>query len=569
MPTEEVPPTQDGGCDLRDRPDATDEPVRSSPDPGLRLIEIAPVFVAIVPFVVAAIRAAAGSWVPIRDDAYFTARSLDVATSNHPLLGAWSAGSLDVRKPVNNLGPMQLDLLAPFTRFTPMGGTAIGVACVHIAAIVTIAWLIHRLAGRRYVLPAMAAVAILAWSLGSEMLITPQQHQFLLFSYLCVLVAAWGVTWGDRWALVPAVVFGSLAAQTHLSYPILLAALGVPMIVGQILAARRDGGRDGGRPDRSSVTPFIVSGAIVVVLWIQTAIDQFAVSGNFVDVLTSGGEASATPSRSTAVRIVAEVLAGPARFLRPGYGEFDPERSIGNNLQVAVLVVVFVLLVVGLGVAAAGSHRRAAAGLSIAVVTLAAGVVDATMLPITEGFGLLASNYRWLWAIGAFLLLGSFCLLVRVGPRLSQRHGAAAVSGCLAVILVLATVANLSRSVQVPNPELYLRDQDSTQELLRQLHDVPIEGPVVIDQDSMYLGHPYTYPILASLVRRGIDYRFDSELQARRFGDARVSDGTESQRLVMSFGADADLIRDEFDTVVYVPGSPSVALTLATGPEIS
>ena len=31
----------------------------------------------------------------------------------------------DLETPINNLGPTQLDLLSPFTRFTPMGGTAI------------------------------------------------------------------------------------------------------------------------------------------------------------------------------------------------------------------------------------------------------------------------------------------------------------------------------------------------------------------------------------------------------------------------------------------------------------
>ena len=100
-----------------------------------------PVAVVCLPIVWAAVRAAVGGWVPIGDDAYFTVRSRDVLTSHHPLLGAWSSGSLDLETPINNLGPTQLDLLAPFTRFTPMGGTAIGVALINIAAIVAIAWL--------------------------------------------------------------------------------------------------------------------------------------------------------------------------------------------------------------------------------------------------------------------------------------------------------------------------------------------------------------------------------------------------------------------------------------------
>lgn len=521
-----------------------------------RAIQSLPVLAAILPIVVAAVSAAAGPWVPIRDDGYFSARSLDVATSKHPLLGAWSAGSLDVGQPVNNLGPLQLDLLAPFTRIAPLGGTAVAVATVHIAAIVTIAWLIRRLAGPRYVLPAMAAVAVLAWTLGSEMLITPQQHQFLLFPYLCVLISAWAVTTGDRWALVPAVFFGSLAAQTHLSYPILLAALGVPMIAGQILAVRRSRSGHSNGVSASS-RPFVVAGLLAAVLWAQTAFEQFARSGNFADVLSAGGEGN-TPSATGALRIVAEVLAGPRRLLRPGYGEFDPEQSIGNDIQVALLVVIVVSLLAGCAWAASTLHRTAAAGLAVASVTVMAGVVDAKMLPITEGFGLLASNYRGLWAIAALLLLGTLCLLARVAPPAWW---------ALAAVLAVASIANVPRSVQAPSPELYLQDQEYTQELLQQLDSVPIGGPVVIDQDAMYLGHPYTYPILTSLVSRGIDYRFDSPLQARRFGDSRISDGTERFRLALSFGADADAIQAQPDTVAYVPGTPSVALTLSSESE--
>ncbi|MFT6290316.1 MAG: hypothetical protein ACJAR2_000903 [Ilumatobacter sp.] len=554
MPTEELPPADEKETDCGADVAAVDRAKRI-------LFDAVPVLLAIVPFVLAAMRAAASTWVPIRDDAYFTARSLDVGTSNHPLLGAWSAGSLDVGKPVNNLGPMQLDLLAPFTRFTPMGGSAIGVVVVHIAAIVTIAWLIGRLAGQRYVLAAMVAVAVLSWSLGSEMLITPQQHQFLLFPYLCVLVAAWGVTCGDRWALVPAVVFASLAVQTHLSYPILVAALGIPMIVGQVLTFRRSNSVS----DRRSGIAFVVSGVVAAVLWSQTAFEQFAGSGNFVNVLTSGGEGS-PPSRGTALRIVAGVIASPQQFLRPGYGEFDPESLVGTAGQVVIVAVISLSVLIGFFIAARHGHRCAAAGLAVAGATLAAGILNATMIPATGAFGLLASNYRWLWSIGAFLLLGGLCLLVRLGSELWGGRKSNIVTGVLAVVLVVVTAANLPRSIQVPRADVYLQDQIATQEMLRQLELVELDGPVLIDQDAMYLGHPYTYPILVTLLRRGIDYRFESPVQARRFGDRRVSDGTETQRLVLSFGAEAELIQDSPDTVAYVDGSPPAAITLVDVP---
>ena len=38
---------------------------------------------------------------------------------------------------------------------------------------------------------------LLAWVMGSEMLLTPRQHQFLLVTYLCALVAAWAAIMVD------------------------------------------------------------------------------------------------------------------------------------------------------------------------------------------------------------------------------------------------------------------------------------------------------------------------------------------------------------------------------------
>ena len=68
---------------------------------------------------------------------------------------------------------------------------AIGVAVVHIAAIVTIAWLLGRLGGPAVVAVGAIPIALLAWNMGSDMLLAARQHQFLLFACLAFLVSAW------------------------------------------------------------------------------------------------------------------------------------------------------------------------------------------------------------------------------------------------------------------------------------------------------------------------------------------------------------------------------------------
>ncbi len=62
---------------------------------------------------------------------------------HNPLVGAWSNGSRVIGVWLNNLGPLQLDLCAPFTKLDPYWGTALGVGAVNVAAIVGV-WLVAR-----------------------------------------------------------------------------------------------------------------------------------------------------------------------------------------------------------------------------------------------------------------------------------------------------------------------------------------------------------------------------------------------------------------------------------------
>ena len=503
-----------------------------------------------------AARAAASDWVPIGDDAYFTLRSMDVATEHHPWLGAWSSGSVGVDRSVNNLGPLQLDLLAPFTRFAPSGGTAIAVGLINIAAVVVAAWLIGRIGGRRATLVAMIPIGLLSWTMGSEMLITPRQHQFLLLTYLCFLIACWAAAAGDRWAMVPAVGTASLLTQTHLSYPILVAAVGLVAVAGQTVAWWRS-------DDRSRWTaPWSTSALLAVVLWWQTAYDQFFVWGNFTDVLASPGTGE-QPGVRTAASIVGGMLFDPGSYVRRGYADFDPELLDGSAAAVAVFALVVVL---GASAVVAYLRRRpaAAAGLAVASVAVGAAVIDASQLPVTV-FGLTPFNYRWLWPTATFLLIGVVVAISRVDIVDRWLDDRRAAFGIVGVVGILAAV-NLPVSLQVPDPARYEMDQDGVASLMEQLADVALDGPVVIDQTNMYFGHSYGYPTAVVLRDRGVEYRFVSAMQERRFGADRVADGTETTTLVLWAGADADARRDDPSTVVWVDVDPPIAVELVEEP---
>jgi hypothetical protein len=516
-----------------------------------RVPMIGAVAAVVIPILLHGLRAAWGDWVPTGDDAYFTVRSRDVATVHHPLLGAWSSGSVDLAEPINNLGPTQLDLMAPFTKPWPMGGTAVAVAITNAAAVIAIAVMVARLAGRRAVIAAMVPVALLAWTMGSEMLITPRQHQYLILPYLCVLVATWAIAVGDRWAVPIGVVAASLTTQTHLSYPVLVAVLGVVALVGHVDAMRR-GSTLGGR------RPLVVASLLVLALWAQTIVDQFAGWGNLGAVLFGSGGTD-RPGVVAGARMVAGLLVGPVTLFRPGYQRDDTDVLLAEVWQLAVFAVAVAAACAGAVVLFRRRRRRAAFGITVAVAALGAGVVNAALLPRTV-FGLAIMNYRWMWATGAFVGLVAVVIatmwLERNPPR---RRAATRIAGAACVLLA---VANLPASVQHRDAERYLAEQRAVASVLDQLADAPLRGPVLVDESGMYFGHPYTYPVLVALQERDIAFRFESPLQERRFGSRRVADGTEVTRLVMLSGDEATRAADDPRTVAFVPGPRPVAMML-------
>ena len=244
------------------------------------------------------------------------------------------------------------------------------------------------------------------------MLITPRQHQAMILPYLCLLVAAWAVTAGDRWAIVAAVGGGSLVAQTHLSYPVLVAALAVVMVVGQVVTTREPAPARGGPPA--------------------------------VRRRRRAGVPAVDPDRHRPVRRVRQPRARPVRVGRRRPGGSRPGRpDRGRHARVAVHVpapriprvrrrrplrlgVAVDRLLAGARVRVSGGSRSRSGGAGcatrpaslVAIVAVLAGVLDAALLPRTT-FGYTIMNYRWLWATGAFVLM---LVSVAVGRWITARH---------------------------------------------------------------------------------------------------------------------------------------------------
>src|SRR5262245_258174 len=159
--------------------DLVERPTKSRTKPWVPIVAVS---IAIVPVVVATVRALARGWIALGDDGLILLRTHDVGTSHHPLLGLWSSASLEPGIYVNHPGPLFFDLLAPFVRIGgPSVGLALGMMTINIAAIVAAAWAAARVGGVRALVLVTALSAGLAWAMGSELLFDVwQPHAMIL-----------------------------------------------------------------------------------------------------------------------------------------------------------------------------------------------------------------------------------------------------------------------------------------------------------------------------------------------------------------------------------------------------
>ena len=177
-------------------PDATDAPADDGVTRWLYYVTGAAALVSIAS---AAILAVVHHWVPVGDHAYFAVRAHDVFSSHPPLLGTWTSASASAGVNMNNPGPLYFDALAlPSAIFGSIdAGVAVGVALVNFVCALGIGIVARRQGGYLVGAAAFTIATVLAWALGSEVLIEPVQPGALLFPMLLALMLAWGIARGD------------------------------------------------------------------------------------------------------------------------------------------------------------------------------------------------------------------------------------------------------------------------------------------------------------------------------------------------------------------------------------
>ena len=487
---------------------------------------------ALVPFVVALVRAGVQDWMPMGDAAYFTVRSRDVFTAHWPFVGAWSSGSLAVGVPVNNLGPMQLDLLAPFTKVSPYLGTGIGSAVINAVSVGLVWFVARRLFGPRRVALVMAATLLLMATFGLSWLIDARPQYGLVLPFYALLWLTAGMWAGVGSAVPLGLAVASLVVQTHFTYvygTVIVTAAGV---IAYTITVMRD------RPPawrRAAGWAAVV----LAVCWVQPLIDQFFGSGNLGDVLGAerGGESG--PGLGAGVQVLAGGSLVPPFWLPGSIGTFLQPHD-GVTLRGAVVGVLLwsaaaaLLVLIGRRI---GSRVPAALG-AAAFAALIGGLAGATLTPVTTEFGFTQQNYYWVWAVGAFLtsaVVTGGSTTPAIGRRLRWLRPALLSALCVGAVTAICAIAAWPR---YPVASVALNENEADrvgQPLRRELERVLAlpDFPRTVEFDfSRTIFNQYPYVLLTELQRAGIEFRFPpGSRNLDRFGESRCAEWGKYPRL--------------------------------------
>ncbi len=513
----------------------------------LRWFEVTVVLLAVLPLVAAVIRALVGHWIPVGENATMAIRARDVLTANHPWLGTMSSASLTSAESVNHPGPLLFDLLAvPVRVFGSGAGLVIGVFAVNLAAMLVAARAAFVVGGRRFLVWTMVGAAALSWSLGSALLIDPWNPHVVLLSFYALLVCAAAVGAGQMRWLAWMVFFGSVTLQTHVSYIAV-----IPAVFAAALALFA-WGRHRRVVSAEWRRPVVVAGLWVAVLWAQPLAQQCFGSGpgNLTALVRAGTGGQPRVGLGLAARLVATVVAEPPAWARTSFADsltdfrlFDqqgvplpaPAWLPGTAAALALLAGVVLVLVAALVWTLRRRRWVAAAPLAVSLACLLAVWYSTSAIP-AGGYGVAPHQLRFLWPLSVFWM-------VAVGHAATASMSAVPVSrmrlvqGLIGVVLVTLAVAGSGRYEPPVGVARAPGSMATVRDVVAQVDRATLP-PVVVDLEGLWIGEPFTIPILDVLTAKGAAVYVPASAGGQ-FGHRRVVSPSVGDRLFLRAGAAA------------------------------
>ncbi|QXC60294.1 hypothetical protein KSP35_18440 [Aquihabitans sp. G128] len=335
-------------------------------------------------------------WQPTGHSATVMARSYDVGTADHPLVGMIT--SLGNRGFASHPGPLLFDLLAPLVRaFGIQGGALVGGVVAAVTCWWVATWAAWRAGGAIAAVVAWVTSALVLQIAALGMVADANNVSLTVPAMFTAVVAAWAACTGTWRAWWWALVLGSLAAQAYLPHGLIV--LGPVLWSGWVVARARKA-QDDPASARRARSAWRVGWVIGVLVWLQPVIEAITSQGG--NVRTLAGEV-ANPEPSVGLggipRFAAWLVAVPPRwnevtrsFALPGAAS----DYVGGSV-LAGLLVLALLCGAWYRTRRAAPPRERQLRILVALVVVGA-MVDATQLPSD-----LLHSFQLLWLVVASL----------------------------------------------------------------------------------------------------------------------------------------------------------------------
>ncbi|MBX3313441.1 MAG: hypothetical protein KF906_03895 [Actinobacteria bacterium] len=368
----------------------------------------------VLPIIGSGIQRTADGWYPESDDATITLLGGDVFSSDVPLVGMISTGGDGLDDPeLHHPGPLELYMLAPFVALpgSPVPATTVAVVLLAVLAVAVVGLALRRVGGELAGVLGLVAAGFAVWGVGGDVPASVWNPDVVALPFAALVASTAAVAAGHRRWLIVQLVLASFVAQTHLSYVGLVGVL----VLWSLAVTARDLVRSEGADRTDRLRWLGVAAGVTFVLWLPPLVQQVTGSpGNLGQIVRSitgpGGDPVGAAGLTDLARVVGLPLVGAAPAGDLVVGVEQP-----SALDIARLLVPFVIgvaLVVAAHRRRDGVARRLAA---TALVTLVAGVVTATRMPLADG--ILYRYYgRWMWPLGALVWLLFAVAALRLAP---------------------------------------------------------------------------------------------------------------------------------------------------------